>query len=524
MLFYFLIICCFFVRALPRLKLKNALVSDTYFHLYCANVIRENSFRLPERLPRVMLNHAYSYPFLYHYLLALFPLRYRLWTERLTGAVFDTVSLILIYFFTLWTSGEGKDPFFRNLPIMVCALFAFSPALLRIGSGPRAYNGNPRVIGQTLYLLHLLAGYYSFQTRSVVGLGVSLLAGAALLITSKFGTQVIFLFGIWFAVMASHYYFFLLAGCILLAMALTKGRVWKVIHGHMRHSIFYWRHLQTVFLFPHIRTARKYLRSGLSIAWRAIRFFRFSTAFRDAFQWYYSEPYFLHLLITVYPQFVMIFPYIGQYTKLDSLDRFLVIWMGAGFFWFLLTKLRPFLFMGEGERYLEYSLFPSLFMVVKFLPTRLESFLTAFLIYSILSAAFFMWQYIEGYRKIDRDYKETESLFSELNRSPEGVIMPVGSFHYQVLYRSHLPVLTHGANIDERLLPYKEFELVYGNYPYPSRCFREILCRYHVSYIVSDPISLKYFREEILKEPDEFDRSVRILWCLPTLVIGKVIQ
>jgi hypothetical protein len=517
---YLIILGSFFIRAFPRLRLKNALVSDTYFHLYCANVIRENSFRLPERLPRVMLNHTYSYPFLYHYLLALFPLRYRLWTERLTGAIFDTVSLILIFSFTFWATGEGRDPTLRNVPIMVSALFAFSPALLRIGSGPRAYNGSPRVIGQMFYLLHVLAAYYAFQTQSFLGLGLSLLAGAALIITAKFGTQVLFFFGMWFAALVSPYYFFVLAGSLLFSIALTKGRAWKVIQGHVRHSIFYRRHLQTVFLFPHIRTARKYLRSGFGSAWGVVRFSRFANAFR----WYYSEPYFLHLLVTVYPQYLLIFLYISRYTQLNLLDRFLVVWMGAGFFWFLLAKLQPLLFLGEGERYLEYGIFPSLFLVVKYLPTRFESLLTTFLIYSIVSAAFFMWQYVENYRKIDQDCERTEALFSELNQLPEGIIMPIGSFHYQVLYRSRFPVLTHGANIDERLLPYKEFELVYGKYPYPSRRFEEILNRYHVSYVVTDPISLKYYKEEILKEPQEFGRFIRVLWHLPTLFVGRVIK
>jgi len=518
---YLIILGSFFIRAFPRLRVKNAFVSDTYFHLYCAKTIRENSFRLPQKLPRVVLNHEYTYPFLYHYLLACFPLKYRLWAERFTGAFFDTFSLIMIYLFSGWAVRRmgGGYPL-TILPVWVAALYAFSPALLRIGSGPRAYNGSPRVVGQMLYLLHILAAYYAFQTQSFLGLGLSLLAGATLIITAKFGTQVMLLFGIWFAVMVSHYYFFLLAGCMLLAMTLTKGRAWKVIQGHVRHSIFYRRHLQTVFLFPHIRTARKYLRSGLSIAWGAVRFFRFG----DALRWYYSEPFFPHLLVTVYPQFLLIFAYISWYTELDSLDRFLVVWMGIGFFWFLVTKFRPFLFLGEGERYLEYGLFPSLFLMVKFLPTRFEPFLIAFFIYSILSAAFFMWQYSGNYGKIDQDYKKTETLFSDLNRLPEGVIMPIGSFHYQVLYRSRFPVLTHGANIDERLLPYKEFELVYGNYPYPSRRFREIVDRYRVSYIVTDSISLKYYREEIMKVPDEFDRSIRILWHLPTLVVGKVIE
>ena len=519
---YLIILGSFFIRALPRLRLKNALVSsDTYFHLYCAQIIRDNSFRLPRKLPRVVLDHNYTYPFLYHYLLACFPLKYRLWAERLTGAFFDTTSLIIIYFFLQWVVRRmGADFLMTGLPIWVAALYTFSPALLRIGSGPRAYNGSPRVVGQMLYLLHLLAAYYTFETQSLFGLGISLLAGAALITAAKFGTQVLILFGIWFVVLLSPYYFFMLAGCLLLAIVGTKGRAWKVIDGHVRHSIFYWKHLQKVFLFPHIRTGRKYLRSSLSIGWRGVRFLRLG----DVFLWYYSEPYFLHLWVTVYPQYLLIFLYMSRYTQLNLLDRFLVVWMGASLFWFLLTKLKPFLFLGEGERYLEYGLFPSLYLLVKCLPIQLRPFLTVFLMYSIVSAAFFIRQYIGNYGQTNQDHERTETIFSELNQCSEGVIMPIGSSHYQALYRSHFPVLTHGANIDERLLPYDEFELVYGNYPYPSRRFREIVSRYHVSYIVTDPISLKCYKEEILQEPDEFDQSIRILWYLPTLVVGKVIQ
>ncbi len=72
---YILIFLCFFLRAFPRLRLKNIFLSDTYFHLYCAEIIRDNGFRLPEKFSKVILNHAYTYPFGYHFFLSLFPLQ-----------------------------------------------------------------------------------------------------------------------------------------------------------------------------------------------------------------------------------------------------------------------------------------------------------------------------------------------------------------------------------------------------------------------------------------------------------------
>ena len=515
---FILMLLCFFLRAIPRLRLKNVFLSDTYFHLYCSEVIRKNSFRLPIKLPRVILNHNFTYPFLYHYLLAVFPPQYRLWMERLTGAIFDTISVGLVYLFSLWAIQQGRDIVFqKEVPILIAAFYAFSPGLLRLGSGPRAYNGSPRVVGETLYLLHLLTAYYAYRTHSYPCLAVSLLAGATLIITAKFGGQVMLLFGVLFAAFVSYQYLFVLAACLLLAVVLTKGHAWKVIQGHIIHSIFYKNHLQAVFLYPNIRTFRQYLRSLFSAIWKVVRFFRLW----EALQWYYKEQYFLHLLFTIYPQFVLCFYYILKLYPLNSLDLFLLVWMGAGLIWFFITKFRPFLFLGEGERYLEYALFPSIFMMIKYLSGKYE-LLWVFLIYSIFSAFFFLRHHERKYSPIEQDFNKSEAVFARLNRLPQGVIFPIGSFHYQTLYRSRFPVLTHGGNIDERLITLDEFMLVYGNYPYPSEHFHEIVNRYNVSYIVSDASALKYYREKVIKHSEEFDQCVHILWETPTLVVGKI--
>jgi acyl-coenzyme A synthetase/AMP-(fatty) acid ligase len=84
--------------------------------------------------------------------------------------------------------------------------------------------------------------------------------------------------------------------------------------------------------------------------------------------------------------------------------------------------------------------------------------------------------------------------------------------------------LTHGGNIDERLLSPDEFMLVYGNYPYPSEHFLEIVNRYQVSYIMSAPEFLNNYRKKIMKKADDFDRTVQILWETPTLLIGKIVR
>jgi hypothetical protein len=292
----------------------------------------------------------------------------------------------------------------------------------------------------------------------------------------------------------------------------------RVILGHIRHSLFYVKHLQAVFLEPWVKTFPLYCLFLLGQGWRLLNGFQFW----DVSKWFFSERYFVHILITVYPQFFLIFYYIKQFSMMNYLDQFLLVWMGLGLICFLITTLRPFLFLGESERYLEYALFPSLFLLVKFPPKGSEGLITAFLIYSILYAFFALGQYHNQFRQKHEDFDENEAIFKSLNQLPKGVLFPIGPFHYQALYYTQFPILTHGGNIDERLLSRDEFMLVYGNYPYPSEHFLEIVNRYHVSYIMSAPEFLNHYRKNIMKKADDFDRSVQILWETPTLLIGKI--
>jgi hypothetical protein len=496
------------------------LASDTYFHLYCAAAIREHSFRLPDRLPRIILPHRYSYPFLYHYLLACLPMKFRLWAERLTGAFFDTLSLVFIYVFSEWGVLQMGDIRLRSLPIVVAALFAFSPALMRIYSGPRAYNGSPRTVGQTLYLLHILSAYYALKTNSLIGLAISLSVGASLVVTAKFGNQVLVFFGAFFVVWVSYQYALLLLGCFLLALLFTKGHAWSVVKGQVKHSIFYFKNLQRVFLFPYTGSFGSWVQRGSEELGRLIR-----TGNLEAFlRWFYGERYYLHLLLTVYPQFLLLFYLFIPGVLSDPLEQFLLIWMAAGFIWFVFTKTRPLLFLGEGERYLEFALFPSLFLSARYLIGTWEIVLYVFLGYSLFSSLYSLRQYHESFAPLDRDFERKKALYGNLNQQKPGLIFPLGSFHWQVLYHAQFPVLTYGGNMDESLLSKDEFLLVYGQYPYPSGDFRRIVDRYNVSYIVSDHAHLKHYRTNIVERPEEFDQRVEVIGEIPSLVIGRILS
>jgi len=483
--------------------------------MYCAKVISDNSWKIPQRLPRVILNHQYNYPFLYHLLLALFPHKFRAWAERLTGALFDTVNVALVYLFSYWAVNRGGLPGLQRLPIWVAVLFAFSPALLRIGSGPRAYNGSPRVIGQTLYLIHILSSYYALSTHSWLALIAALLAGGGVVVTAKFGNQVLLFFGILLGLFLSYQYLLLLGGSILVALLLWRGQAWGVIMGQARHSVFYFKHLQQTFLYPHLHSLSEYAKGAAARAWNLLR----RGDLKGAIEWYYAERHPLHLLITVYPQFFLVPILLPRYRAMGSFERFLLVWAAAALLCFLATKTKPLLFLGEGERYLEYALFPSLWLGVRFCLEKRELLLWGFLTYCVLSAVYYLWGYHRMSRQTDVEFGRTGKAFAELNRMAPGVIMPIGSFQWQTLYWSIFPVLTYGGNVDERILSRDEFLLVYGRYPYPSEHFQRIVADYDVSYIVSDKNHIDHYVTEILKTPEDLFGRFKLLYQSPMLMI-----
>jgi hypothetical protein len=138
--------------------------------------------------------------------LALFNDKARQWAERFTGAFFDTLNVLLIYFFTSrYLSFHQLD--YPYLTLFTCFLYSISPALLRFNGGPRSFNGSPRIMAQTLYLLHLFPYYLYYETGNYWMLLGSIFFGGLMLIGSTFGTQVLLFFSLIMGFLFSPGYF-----------------------------------------------------------------------------------------------------------------------------------------------------------------------------------------------------------------------------------------------------------------------------------------------------------------------------
>ena len=511
-------VCAFGLRAYPRFILKYNYLHDTFVHLYVASEIRKNRFVVPSKIARIMMTHRHDYPFLYHYFLALFPGPVRFWVERFTGALFDTASVVLLFFFAQTMVEYYQLP--TLLPYYFAGLYAFSPALLRLGSGPRAYNGSPRVLAQTLYFSHILTFFLFTVTGQWWFAAASVLAGALLFVNSKFGVQALVFFTLFFTIFFSYQYILFLISSFVLSNIITFGRAFQVLEGQYRYSHFYFFHLQQILLFNN-----KYFHKSFSDYQKILRdhFYILRTRF-DLYKiasWFFEESYFLHVLVAVFTPFFILPLYIF-YPPTHPIELFMIVWALAGLCMYIFTKIKRFLFLGEAERYAEYALPASPFLAVDLILFKdLPFLLIIFGVYYLISALFYLHKYFQRYEVINAKFNKTAALFEQINEYPTGNLMPIGIEFWQALYRTKHPILTLGINVDTRKLPIEEFMLVYAHYPLPSKDFEKIISDYDIDYIFTKKHELEKYTREIAEDAQIVDKYFEVVGTAEDFIFMK---
>ena len=429
-----ILVLTFVMRVIPRVGLKYGFGGDTFFHLYMGEMIRMNNHKIPDKIPGVVLEHNYTYPYFYHWLLSFFQKEGRLAAEKMNGPFLDSVNTLIVYLFSQWAvlNFNITAPWYFSL--LVALLFSLSPALLTVSGGPRAYSGSPRILGQTLYLLHITTYFYYSVTGNVVILCLSIICGSFILISSKFGVQVLLFFGIFFCLFYSSFYLLVVCISVIISGIFTRGRVFKVIEGHFRHSEYYLIFLKSVGQAIGLKKDVMDLKIYLA---------RFLGNIKNLFKgkvivfakWMLSERYFLHFTIIAFPQLVFLGFCYDKFDIDNVLIGFLFLWIGASVVWFVLTSIGYLRFLGEGERYLEFSLAGSTFLPVLYLTTNnLQEWLVFYGIYCLVIYLLNVFVFRERFFIQSKDYHEDDALFEKLNIMEKGVIIPFGN-EWQTLYR-----------------------------------------------------------------------------------------
>ncbi|MCL4491206.1 MAG: hypothetical protein M1510_04750 [Nitrospirae bacterium] len=468
------------MRVLPRIIRPNATSTDTYYHFGAAEEIRRNSFRIPKKLRQYLMNSPYDYPPLFHYVLSVFKRSTRERIERSISAFIDSLHIIAVYMFTYYFfMNIYPVDHYRQYSLWTTFLYLSSPALLSISTGPRAYQATPRVLGELLAGITFMAGFlYHFEKDIVWGV-LSVLSAAATLLTSKFSGQVILFFSIILSVFLKSAFFFLLPiFSLVTAVALTGGYYMKVLKGHVGH----------LYIFKKV-TMRKYLNIRNKnrlidiISLPRDLFYNYKRAFNTLF---FNNTFLIVAirnpqLALLVPIYIVLIPHF----LVDEPRYFFVAWILASLICFFITSLKPFQFLGEGDRYLEYSVLPQMVLFTTFvMPSPNKSVLIWVLLgYHFILYALNVLIFSKIYRKNSKLQQNKEEVFNFLKGNAGKIrLLPIGMI-YELAYKTGCGILFPSGNFAINYISEKEYDALYEVYSIPNRNIRGLLNKYGLNAI-----------------------------------------
>jgi hypothetical protein len=486
--FIIIILLGIILRILPRLLRACVVDSDTAYHLLVAERIRSSRFRLPQFIQGFILQTPYTYPPLYHYLLALMPKRLREGVEPYMGALIDTFHAVSIFLFCI---GSGLFASLSSawqvqlVSLLAMLIFLTYPALLS-ATPLRVYQGTPRPLGEWLFSIVMFSlGFYTMQ-GNWVWFAFSVLTAALLLLCSKFGAQVFLFSSIFIAAwMGKPDLLLLLPLAIATAILISKGHYLNVLSGQIQHSLFYQRYIIKSHPVKERNTLSDLVHLPKDLFLNPGR----------AFQTLYEKNTFSALIIRN-PYLVLV----GYFLLLSSEGllseyRFLFGWIMSCVFAFAVTSLRPFLFLGEAERYVEYAV-PAVSVLTPAILVRYGN-ATGWLIWLVIivySLVFVAGNHFIVVRRCSKQKRqELEALkkwLSQTQETPKILPIPAHFLGRFLVKETCHQVLFFSDNLNEKFLSGEEFLKIFPEYPFPSDDFEYLASQYQIDLIVCEKGSI----------------------------------
>lgn len=496
-----LLVLCLLIRMFPRLVLKDLIFSDTYFHLGIASDIRRNKMRVPDSLSYFILPNKHRYPFLFHWLWAFIPRSLWRYGERFFSAFADTCIAFLFWFFIRCLE-NGND----ETADWILAMYVFSPGLLRTGDGPRVFNMSPRLFGVAIYTVHLFLFYFASKQSDGLLFLISASTAALLFFSAIFSVQALLFIAPGIILFYDYRYSLVVIGAFILSYPLSFGRSPALFIAALRHSIYY-AGVQSKILYPRFVSFPGYLRAA---------FGKIKTLFTggniSAFVgWYISESNFLHLLFTMFTPVLLVFVAMTQpefLIKSGSTIHFSIVVFFSGFAIFVLTKHKPFLFLGSGERYVEYVYGFGLVVAGMFIAHSGSSLLVwLFCFYGLMLYVFIARQYIYGNRQTALQTIELHRFLTTQVLGADSRVLPLNANHSKLLhyYCPDAQILVYQTIRDEKRLSNEEMMRLWpAGMNYPTADLDYVISKYAITHIFCRKTELDHYLNVIYTDTVKF--------------------
>ncbi|HET7601566.1 MAG TPA: hypothetical protein VFK36_01025 [Gemmatimonadales bacterium] len=335
---------------------------DAGAHLLLRRHIRSKRMRLTIDGWPLVLDRRFTYPWVYHWLLALLPEPWLRRVPPLPSALCDVLHATI----GVWLAGHLAPMIMPATPpghvsLLAGLLFGTSPALLVAGFGPRAYEVTPRPFGELLYTATMAGALLYLVEGSAVGACVALMSGGLLLLSSKFAAQVLLFCTPVVALLARDArLLLLLPGAALVAMAVSGGGYWWILQTQWVHLRYYRRTLQ----YQHPALIRRNRgRDLVRAVGSALASPRERASWTRVVQLAEAHTFLQFLLRNVLWCGVVLLYVTGLVPAGTGTGAAWVMllwaWTLAPLLPFLFSSMRDFRFLGEAERYPEYAVTPA---------------------------------------------------------------------------------------------------------------------------------------------------------------------
>lgn len=361
---------------------KSTLGSDQSVHLLFISLIRENRHRMINQCKAFMIQPNMIYPQLLHWIFSFLPMKSLSLVSSILPMISALLSLSAFLFFLNFLSPYYQ---FDTMAMLTMGLiFVTTPFTYNINNAKNAgisARGLGLFLGQ-LYtycmILYALSGNYLFILVGAV-------AGLLIFMSSQFASQYL-LFGC--VILTALYGSFIpvatVAASVILYFAISPVIARQFFVGNLGHKKFYYKFLADKLLLTYRESIWKDVFYEI---WRLIFTRQSPKGGGTTFMYVYNNPFVA--LVTGMPLAVIVILLV--FYNAIATDEFIkgVVWIMCapvvcGMILFFLTSLKKTRFLGEPERYVEFSIGPAAFLAGLFI-FELQSFgSNGYLILSII--------------------------------------------------------------------------------------------------------------------------------------------
>ncbi len=431
-----------------------------------------------------LISGDYDYPPIFILILSKFPFRLVEKYEFIFSPFFDSLLVALVFLISFYLTGNIL------LSVLTQAIYVLTPIIVLENA-----SATPRSLGYSLFTILFLSLFLYVQNGQTLFLFLSIICGSLIFLSHRFTTQGFLFFSIFFSIFEKDLIYlevFLLS--LLLAIIFSKGFYLKVFKGHIGNLAFWFKNIKYRF-YHQIKGSYKQHKTKDFIFKTYNQFLKF-------------PPF---VLAITNPWTIPVF-YIFFFVKFsDPLISRMLLWVVLSYILALLTTWIPKLrFLGEGQRYLELSAFPTAILSSKLFFEVLKTDFKNIIIlgYALMAIASFVTIIVIQRKGIIKDKLRTitpsmQNMFyylKSLKVKPRLLCIP-HQITTNTIFHTGCPVFVNAS--------YANINKISEVYPYLRRPISQIVDKYNLDMILLnedyvDVKDLKLKKYELVKKFDNF--------------------